>query len=632
MNKSRLRILTINLVIVVAIAAVAFWGYSSIHPKAAKVALTTVTVTRGDVSSTVSSSGTVVSPTDIALAPTTAGTLAKINVKAGDSVHAGEVLAVMDTTALKSTLAQAKASLVQAQANLTSAQTTASETAALQLQNDQAAVTNAENNLAYQQTLIAASQATDATNVTTAQNNLAYQQTLIAASQSTDSENVANALTKLNNDKTTTTQNAVTYQASVDSAKNSLTNAQLTFNDYEGVYGPPMGLITPAYCATINTINANCTTVIQDNNAVINAQAAYNSALLSQTQNLAKDAQTIATDQQSYNDAQATAALNIKKNAQSLATYQQAVTDAQNTAALNIKKNAQTLASAQQSITSAQYTLKLYQLQNNSTTTSTTIAVDEAQVSVAESNFITAQKNLKGATVVAPVSGKIASISNSLIGSTISPNTTPTNGTTGATGFIVLTDVGGLQVTAGFSESDVAKIAVGQSASMAFTALPNAVGDAKVSSVALLPTTSGGATTYTVTFQLTAKVDGLKPGMTATATVIVADSPNAISVTSRAVTTRGTRSTVNVVTTVGGKQTETPTPVLVGIVGDSADEILSGLKVGQVVALPSVVSSSSSLSGVPSVLGGAGIGGITGGGGRGGGGAGIVISGGGFGG
>ncbi len=572
MNKSRLRILTINLVIVVAIAAVGFWGYSSLHPKAAKVALSTVTVARGDVSSTVSSSGTVVSPSDIALAPSTSGTLAKLNVKVGDSVHAGELLAQMDTTSLKSAVAQAEGSLVQAQANLTNVQTTADTTAAttaLQLQNDQAAVTNAEN-------------------------NLAYQQTLIAASTATDNENVATALTKLNNDKTTTSQNVAVYQASVDAAKNTLTNAQLTYNDYEGLYGPAG--ITPAFCASITTINSNCTTLTQDNNAIISAQASYNNALISQQQNLAKDAQTIASDQQSYADAQATAALNVKKNAQ-------------------------TLASAQQSITSAQYALKLYQLQNSNSTTETTLKVDQSQVTVAEANLVQAQKNLKGASVIAPVSGKIASISNSLIGSTISPNTTPTNGTTGATGFIVLTDVGGLQVTAGFSESDVAKIAVGQSASMAFTALPNAVGDAKVSSVALLPTTSGGATTYTVTFQLTAKVDGLKPGMTATATVIVADSPNAISVTSRAVTTRGTRSTVNVVTTVGGKQIETPTPVLVGIVGDSADEILSGLKVGQVVALPSVVSSSSSLSGVPSVLGGAGIG-ITGGGGRGAGGGG----------
>ena len=621
MNKSRLRILSINLIIVVAIAAVGFWGYSSLHPKAAPVALSTVTVSRGDVSSTVSSSGTVISPSDIALAPTTAGTLAKINVKVGATVRTGEVLATMDTTSLKSTLAQAKASLVQAQANLRSAQTTAASTTALQLQTDQAAVTTAQNNLTYQQALIAASQATDNTNITSAQNNLAYQQTLIAASQATDNENVATALNKLNNDKTTTSQNVAVYQSSVDTAKNNLANAQLTYNDYEGLYGPSG--VTPTFCASITTVNSQCTTLNSYNNAVISAQTAYNNALITQQQNLAKDAQTIATDQQNYNDAQATAALNIKKNAQSLATYQQSYADAQATAALNIKKNAQTLASAQQSITAAQNALKLYQLQNNSTTTSTTIAVDEAQVSVANSNYITAQKNLKGATVVAPVSGKVASISNSLVGSTISPNTTPASGTTGASGFIVLTDVGGLQVTAGFSESDVAKIAVGQSASMAFTALPNAAGDAKVSNVALLPTTSSGATTYTVTFQLTGKVEGLKPGMTATATVIVADSPNAISVTSRAVTTRGTRSTVNVVTTVNGKQVETPTSVLVGIVGDSADEILSGLKVGQLVALPPVVSSSSSLSGVPSILGGAGIGGATGGRGAGGGGGGF---------
>ncbi len=566
MNKSRFRILIINLVIVVAIAAVGFWGYTSLHPKAAPVALSTVTVTRGDVSSTVSSSGTVISPSDIALAPTVSGTLSKLNVKVGQSVSAGQVLAQMDTTSLSSSVAQAQSSLAQAQANLAAITTTVA-TSSLQLQNDQNAVTTAQNNFAYQQTLIAASQATDATTVAT-------------------------ALNKLNNDKTTTTQNVGLYQSSVDTAKNSLASAQLTYNNYEGLYGPAG--ITPTFCASIDTVNANCTTLTQYASAVTAAQTTYNNSLITQQQNLAKDAQTLVADQQSY-------------------------TDAQSTAALNVKKNAQTLASAQASIDSAQYALKLYQTQNNGSAVDTTTTVDQAAVTVAQAGLVLAQKNLAGATVTAPVSGKIASISNTLVGATISPNVTPTNGATGATGFIVLTDVGGLQVTAGFSESDVAKIAVGQSASMAFTALPNAQGPAKVSAVALLPTTASGATTYTVTFQLTGKVAGLKPGMTTTATVIVADSPNAISVTSRAVTTRGSNTTVNVVTTVAGKKVETPTPVLVGIVGDSSDEILSGLKVGQIVALPAVVSSSSSLTGVPSVLGGAGIGGITGGGGGGGG-------------
>jgi multidrug resistance efflux pump len=98
--------------------------------------------------------------------------------------------------------------------------------------------------------------------------------------------------------------------------------------------------------------------------------------------------------------------------------------------------------------------------------------------------LVQAKKNMAGAAVIAPASGKVASISNTQIGSPVSTNTTPTLGTTSATGFIVLTDIGGLQVTAGFSESDVAKIAVRQNVSIAFTALPNATANATVSNVA----------------------------------------------------------------------------------------------------------------------------------------------------
>ena len=554
MNKSRLRILTINLVIVVAIAAVGFWGYSTLHPKAAAAALQTVTVGRGDVSTTVSASGTVISPSDIALAPSTSGTLSQLNVKVGDSVHAGEVLAKIDATSLESAVAQAKVALVQAQSTLANVQNTVATTN-LQLQNDQNAVT-------------------------TAQDNLAYQQKLIDASVASDNEVINNAKTKLSEDQTTAQQNVSVYQSNVDTAKNNLASAQLTFNNYEGLYGPSG--ITLAYCATIATINSNCTTLESDNSQVLSAQTAYNNALTTQQQDLAKDAATIASDQQ-------------------------AVTDAENAAQLDDTKNAQTLASANQSVSAAQYQLQLFQTQNASSTTSTTTAIDEAQVNVAQSNLTVAEKNLAGATVVAPVAGKVASISDTQIGGTISSNTTPANGATSPTGFIVLTDVGGLQVTAGFSETDVAKIAVGQSASIEFTALPNATGVATVNNVALLPTTSSGATTYNVTFQLNGKIAGLKPGMTATATVTVADSPDAINITSRAVTTRGTTSTVELVKTVNGKQTETPTPVILGIIGDSADEILSGLKVGDVVALPSTTSSASSLTGVPATLGAAGL-------------------------
>jgi trimeric autotransporter adhesin len=115
-------------------------------------------------------------------------------------------------------------------------------------------------------------------------------------------------------------------------------------------------------------------------------------------------------------------------------------------------------------------------------------------------------------------------------------------------------------------------------------------------------------------------VPGLKPGMTATPTVEVGVATGVINVTAQAVSTRGKRTTVNLVTMVKGKQVITPTRVVVGLVGDSSDEIQSGLKVGDKVALPAVKATTNSngfaVGGVPGTLGGGigGIGGATGGG------------------
>ena len=567
MNKSRIRILSINLIILIAVIGVGFWGYSSLHPKATAAALQTVTVQRGDVSSTVSASGTVISPSDIGLAPTVAGTLQALYVKVGDTVHAGETLAQMDTSALKSALAQAQQSLVTAKNSLA--------TSSLQLQNDQQAVK-------------------------TAQENLAYQATLITASQATDAQAVNSAQTTITNDQATAVQNLAVYQSTVDSAKSALDGANLNYNNYEGLYGPSG--ITISFCQNINTINSNCTQLVSYYNAVVSAQSAYNNALISQKQKISADALI------QYND-------------------QQALLNAQATQALNVKKNQQTMATAQQAVAAAQYTLQVYETQNGMASATDSNSVAAAQIAVAQAAYDQAQKNLAGATVVAPVSGKVASISN-IVGGNVGTATTPPNGATNATGFIVLTDVGALQVTAGFSESDVAKLSTGQQASVSFAALPNVSAPATVSNIALLPTTASGATSYTVTFQLASAVPGLKPGMTATVTVTVGNSLNVISVTSRAVTTRGSGSTVNLVTTVAGKQVETRTRVVLGLIGDSSDEVLSGLKVGQTVALPTIggtVGSNGfpSITGVPGALGGAGLGAAVGGGGRGGGGGGF---------
>ncbi|MFB9182459.1 efflux RND transporter periplasmic adaptor subunit [Dactylosporangium sucinum] len=67
--------------------------------KPAPAAVTTVKVARGEVAATVSASGTVQAQASRSLGFTTSGTLTELNVKAGDVVAAGAVLARIDGTA-----------------------------------------------------------------------------------------------------------------------------------------------------------------------------------------------------------------------------------------------------------------------------------------------------------------------------------------------------------------------------------------------------------------------------------------------------------------------------------------------------------------------------------------------------
>jgi macrolide-specific efflux system membrane fusion protein len=184
-------------------------------------------------------------------------------------------------------------------------------------------------------------------------------------------------------------------------------------------------------------------------------------------------------------------------------------------------------------------------------------------------------------------------------------------------GLFVLTDVTALQVTASFSEADAAKLVVGQPTTYTFSALSNVTASGKLLSVDLLPTVSSGATSYKATFTIDGKVSGLKPGMTVTATVLTGAGYNVLQVASAAVTTRGTGSFVNVITTKNGADVITRTPVVIGLKGDSADQIISGVKNGTKVVLRSTTASTVGSNGFPVTTGGLGGAAVGGGGGGG---------------
>ncbi len=297
------------------------------------------------------------------------------------------------------------------------------------------------------------------------------------------------------------------------------------------------------------------------------------------------------------------------------------------------------------------------------TTTTTTpspasIASAQASVLSAEATVNNAQQALNKTKLYAPISGTIVSLANLTAGDAISAgssgsgsnsssssssstgSSSSAGGATTAGGlgsssssqsgtgsgsssaFAEIVDTSTMTMTVAFSESDISKISVGQPATVTLDALSGVELGAHVTSISPVGTTSGSVVSYNATLTLDQNDNQVKPGMSASAAVIVKQAQG-VNVPNAAVTGTGTLGTVNLIE--NGKTVTKQ--VVVGLRGDSRTQIVSGVTPGQqlevTITLPSLSSSSSSSTGSGGTLGGAGFGGVArffGGGGFGGGG------------
>lgn len=153
---------------------------------------------------------------------------------------------------------------------------------------------------------------------------------------------------------------------------------------------------------------------------------------------------------------------------------------------------------------------------------------------------------------------------------------------------------------------------VGQAATVTLDALSGVELAAHVSSISLVGTTSSSVVSYDATLTLDQNDNRVKPGMSASATVITGQATG-VTVPNSAVTGTGSVSTVTLVK--NGKNVSQQ--VVVGLRGDTRTQVVSGLKAGDqlvvTTTLPSLSSSSSSSgsTGSSGTLGG-GRGGLSG--------------------
>jgi HlyD family secretion protein len=526
----------------------------------------TFSVARGTVESAVTATGTVVPASQQNVGFRVSGQLTEVDVKVGDHVTAGQVMAKVDPTTYQTALDQANASLQQAQATLNNT-----------LNGN--AVQTAQHSLNSAQTLY---------NDTVNSVNLTNQQ---------DANSVGADQQQLNSDQSSAPSagQLSTDQAAVNSAQDQMTQDNATFQRFQCFANPPPN---PGACPTGTQLQRDQLALSQAQQKLnLDNQAA--SKVTSDQQKLSQDQLKATSDQ-----------INGQKQLDSAAS---SATQAQDQLNSQTIQRPNTILQQEAQVASAAAQVQTAQTNLNYTTLAAPVDGTVLSLSGAAGESVGSSGGLTslspGSSAPAPSSGGGSSSSGSAAGGSAA-----SSGSSGASSaFAVLGNITGLQVVAPFAEADAARVQGEQAGTVTFDAVPGLTVPAHVLAVAVSSTVVSNVTNYYVTMTLDQPDQRLKSGMTANANVVVNQASNVLEVPNSAITRLGGQAFVTALS-VDGK-TQTRVPVETGTVGDANTEVTSGVSEGQRVVLPQL-----RLSTGTGAAGGRGTGGGALGGGGGGGG------------
>ncbi|MFA6386585.1 MAG: HlyD family efflux transporter periplasmic adaptor subunit [Candidatus Paceibacterota bacterium] len=166
------------------------------------------------------------------------------------------------------------------------------------------------------------------------------------------------------------------------------------------------------------------------------------------------------------------------------------------------------------------------------------------------------------------------------------------------------------------NEVDIAKIKLGQKATLTFDAIDGLTITGKVDGIDSVGIVSQGVVTYNVLISLDVDDDRVKPGMSVSATIITDTATDVIAVPNSAIKSQGGTSYVEVfdaplaAATAGVQGSVSGTlprqvDVTIGLADDTSSEIISGLKVGDIIVTKTIKGTATTVtkSTTPSILG-----------------------------
>lgn len=244
-----------------------------------------------------------------------------------------------------------------------------------------------------------------------------------------------------------------------------------------------------------------------------------------------------------------------------LNSYQTAVSGART----SVSGSLTSLTAAKSALTSAQGTLTLAQ----AGATPQAVAAAQAQVDAAKAQVQSAQVSSGQTVLVAPIAGTVTA-QNAHLGQSVTPGVP----------LVSLQGTGAFEVKAPVSESDIAKVKVGQPVTATFDAYSGANFAATITAVDPAATLVNGVPTYQVTATFTANDPRIQSGMTAHLSILTASVADSLIIPSSAVISDNGAQFVYV----KGAKTDVKTPITTGVMGaDGKVQVLSGLAAGQQV-------------------------------------------------
>jgi HlyD family secretion protein len=162
------------------------------------------------------------------------------------------------------------------------------------------------------------------------------------------------------------------------------------------------------------------------------------------------------------------------------------------------------------------------------------IAAAEADLTQAQTQLDLANTKLAQATLTAPFAGTVATV-----------NITA-GGVAGSDAAMTLVDLSALHVDVNVSETDLAKVKIGQLASISFDALPDITLNGVVESIAPTPTSGQNIVNYLVQVRFDPGTAAVKVGMSADLSIEVERHASVLQAPSRAISSIGPIHTVQV--------------------------------------------------------------------------------------